>query len=105
MLRTVRRTIFGPGRELEKFYRGGRHYFYSSPNFITMIECMIRNLYEILLANLKRRIMRGWDGNVKIHFYGTEWDGVKWIYLAQDRPQWQAAVNTVMTVWFIKRGV
>jgi hypothetical protein len=24
------------------------------------------------------------------------WDGVDWIYLAQDRDQWRALVNTVM---------
>jgi hypothetical protein len=24
------------------------------------------------------------------------WEGVNWIYIAQDRDQWQALVNTVM---------
>jgi hypothetical protein len=34
---------------------------------------------NFLLANLKRRVMRGWGDNVKTHFYGTKWNGVKWI--------------------------
>jgi hypothetical protein len=28
------------------------------------------------------------------------WDGVDWIYLAQDRDQWRALVNTVMILRF-----
>jgi hypothetical protein len=28
------------------------------------------------------------------------WDGMDWIYLAQDRDQWRALVNTVMNLQF-----
>jgi hypothetical protein len=28
----------------------------------------------------------------------TEWDGMDWIDLAQDRNQWRALVNTVMNL-------
>jgi hypothetical protein len=30
----------------------------------------------------------------------TEWEGVGWMHLAQDRDQWRAVVNTVMNLWF-----
>jgi hypothetical protein len=29
-----------------------------------------------------------------------EWDGMDWIYLAQDRDQWRTLVNTVMKLGF-----
>jgi hypothetical protein len=29
---------------------------------------------------------------------GTEWEGVNWIHLAQDRDQWRALVNMVMKI-------
>jgi hypothetical protein len=28
-----------------------------------------------------------------------EWSCMDWIYLAQDRDQWKALVNTVMNLW------
>jgi hypothetical protein len=28
-----------------------------------------------------------------------EWEGVDWIYLAQDRDQWQALIKTVINIW------
>jgi len=27
------------------------------------------------------------------------WEGVYWFYLAQDRDQWEALVNTVTDLW------
>jgi hypothetical protein len=32
----------------------------------------------------------------------TEWDGMNWIDLAQDRDQWRALMNTVMNLGFHK---
>jgi hypothetical protein len=32
------------------------------------------------------------------------WKGVDWIYLAQDRDQWQAVLNTVMYLRFHEGG-
>jgi hypothetical protein len=29
----------------------------------------------------------------------TEWEGMDWIQLAQDRDQWWVVVNTVMNLW------
>jgi hypothetical protein len=36
--------------------------------------------------------------NIKIDLRETQWDGVDWIYQAQDRDQWRALVNTVMNL-------
>jgi hypothetical protein len=36
-----------------------------------------------------------WEDNIKM---GLRWDGVYWIYLAQDKDQWRALVNTVMNL-------
>jgi hypothetical protein len=35
--------------------------------------------------------------NIKIDLREI-WDGMDWIYLAQDKDQWRALVNTVMTL-------
>jgi hypothetical protein len=37
-------------------------------------------------------------GNIKISLREIGWDGMDWIDLAQDRDQWRALVNTVMTL-------
>jgi hypothetical protein len=36
--------------------------------------------------------------NIKIVLREIGWDGMDWIYLAQDRNQWRALVNTVMNL-------
>jgi hypothetical protein len=40
------------------------------------------------------RPRRKWMDNFKIVLREIEWDGMDWIYLAQDRDQWRALVNT-----------
>jgi hypothetical protein len=52
----------------------------------------IKNAYKIVIEKPERkrslgRLRRGWEGNIKSDFKGTEYEGVKWIYLAQDRVQ------------------
>jgi hypothetical protein len=42
------------------------------------------------------RPRRRWVDNIKMDRSEIGWDGVDWIYLAQDRDQWRALVNTVM---------
>jgi hypothetical protein len=36
--------------------------------------------------------------NIKINLREIRWDGIEWIHLAQDRDQWRALVNTVITL-------
>jgi hypothetical protein len=36
--------------------------------------------------------------NIKMDLREIGWDGVDWIELAQDRDQWRAIVNTVMSL-------
>jgi hypothetical protein len=37
--------------------------------------------------------------NIKMDLREIGWDGMVWIDLAQDRDQWRALVNTVMSIW------
>jgi hypothetical protein len=37
------------------------------------------------------------EDNIKIDLRDIGWGGMDWIDLAQDRDQWKALVNTVMT--------
>jgi hypothetical protein len=38
----------------------------------------------------------GWVDNIKMDLREIGWCGISWIFLAQDRDQWRAPVNTVM---------
>jgi hypothetical protein len=39
-----------------------------------------------------------WEDNIKMDLRETEWEGVDWIYLAQDKGQWEILVFTVMNL-------
>jgi hypothetical protein len=39
-----------------------------------------------------------WENNIKMNMREIGWGGVDWIDLAQDRDQWWALVNAVMTL-------
>jgi hypothetical protein len=61
------------------------------------------NAYRILVENPegKRplgRPRRRWVNSNKMDHRGIEWDGMDWIDLAQDRDQWKALVNKVMSL-------
>jgi hypothetical protein len=61
------------------------------------------NAYKVLVGKPEgnrplRRPRRGWVDNIKIDLREIEWDGMDWIYLAQDRDQWRVRVNTVMNL-------
>jgi hypothetical protein len=62
-----------------------------------------RNAYRILVGKSegKRslgRIRRRWVDNIEIDLREIGWDGMDWIYVAQDGDQWRALVNTVMNL-------
>jgi hypothetical protein len=42
------------------------------------------------------RQRRRWVDNIKMDLIETEWGGVDWIDLAQNRGQWRALMNMVM---------
>jgi hypothetical protein len=62
-----------------------------------------RGIYSVLVwrPEDKRplgRPRRRWGDNIKMDLRETGIDGVNWIQLAQDRVQWRAFVNTMMTL-------
>jgi hypothetical protein len=95
-----------------KLHNEELHNLYSSPNIIRMIKSrrmrwgghvarmgQKRNAYRILVG--KRPLGRPrcrWMDNIKIDLREIGWDVMDWIYLAQDRDQWRALVNTVMNL-------
>jgi hypothetical protein len=98
-----------------KLHNEELHILYSSSSIITMIKSRRtrweghvarmgekRNTYRILVEKPEGKRPRGrtkcrWVDNIKMDLREIEWDGTDWIDLAQDRDQWRAFVNTVMT--------
>jgi hypothetical protein len=62
-----------------------------------------KKIYRILVGKPEGRRPLGrprhrWVDNIKMDLREIGWDGINWIYLAQDREQWRALVNTVMNL-------
>jgi hypothetical protein len=62
-----------------------------------------RNVYRVLVGKPegKRplgRPRRRWEDGIKMDLGETDWGGVAWIHLAQDRDRWRALVNAVMNL-------
>jgi hypothetical protein len=60
-------------------------------------------VYRILVGNPegKRPLGRpkhSWVDSIKMNLREIGWDGMNWINLAQDREQWKALVNAVMSL-------
>jgi hypothetical protein len=111
------RRIFGPKREEDGSWRKLHNYvlhnLYSSLNIVRVIKsrrmrwaghmaCIGegRGVYRVLVWRPEgkrplRRWKHRWEDNIK----ETGIDGVNWIWLAQDRVQWQAFVNMGMIHW------
>jgi hypothetical protein len=45
-----------------------------------------------------------WEDNINMDLREVGWEGVDWIYLAQDIDQWQALVKMVMNLLFPYNG-
>ncbi|PNF22492.1 hypothetical protein B7P43_G14846, partial [Cryptotermes secundus] len=115
----VLRRIFGLKRDevtggWRKLHNEELHNLYSSPSIIRMIESRrmrwvghvarmgeTSNVCKILVVKPEGgrpqgRPRRRWADNIRVDLIG--WDGMDWIDLTQDKDQWRALVNTVMTV-------
>jgi hypothetical protein len=62
-----------------------------------------RGSYRILVRGLEGsrplgRPRRRWEDNIKTDLQVVGWEGVDWIYMAQDRERWRALVNAVMNL-------
>jgi hypothetical protein len=115
-----RLRVFGPKREEDgswrKLYSDKIHDLYSLPNIARVIisrrmrwaghmACMGkgRGVYRVLVGRPKGRRPLGrprhrWEDNIKMDLRKIGIDGTNWIWLAQDRVQWWAFVNTVMSL-------
>ena len=64
----------------------------------------MRNTYEVLAGKPEGKRPLGrprhrWVDNMKMAATETEWKGVDWIDLDQDRGKCRSVVNTVMNLW------
>jgi hypothetical protein len=62
-----------------------------------------RNVYRVLVGKPKGKGSLGrwrhrWDDGIGMDLREIGWGVVEWIYLAQNRNQWQALVNAVMNL-------
>jgi hypothetical protein len=116
----VLRRIFGPKREEDgswrKLHSDELHSLYSSPNIVRVNKSRRmrwaghvarmregRGVYMVLVGRPegKRplgRLRRRWEDNIKMDLRKIVINEANWIYLAQDRVQWRAFVNTVMNI-------
>jgi len=68
----------------------------------------MRNAYNILVGKPEgkipfRRPRHRWEDN-RMNLSETGWEGVDWMHLAQDRDQWLALINTVMTFRVLQKA-
>jgi hypothetical protein len=93
------------------------HSLYSSANIVRVIKSRRmrwvghvahmgkgRSVYRVLVGRQKSKRPLGrprhrWEDNIKLDLRDIGINGVNWIQLAQDGVQWQASVNTVMSLW------
>jgi hypothetical protein len=115
------RKIFGTKRDevirgWRKLHNEDLRNFYCSPSIIIIIKSRRmrwaghvarmgekRNARRIWIGKPEEkrplgRSRRRWEDNIKMDLREIEWGGLDWIDVAQDRDQWRALVNTVMSL-------
>jgi hypothetical protein len=108
ILHYIRREEDGSWRKL---HNNELHSLYSSPNIVRVIKSRKmrweghvarmgegRVVYRVLVGRPLGRPRRRWEENIKLDLREIGNDGANWIQLAQDRVQWRAFVNTVMSL-------
>jgi hypothetical protein len=62
----------------------------------------MKNAYKILVGKQCKmpvcRYRHRWEDNIKMELKEIRWEGVEWMYLAQDRDQWRGVVNMLMNL-------
>jgi hypothetical protein len=94
-----------------KLHNEELHNLYSSPNIIRMIKSRrmrwaehaarmgeTRNANRILVGKPEGKRPLGKPRRRWVDLREIGWDGMDWIELTQDRDQWRALVNTVMSL-------
>jgi hypothetical protein len=115
VLRRIFGHMRGEGGSWRKLHNDELHDLYSSPNIVRVIKsrrwgaghvaCMGEGeVYRVLVGRPKGKRPLGrprhkWEDNIKMNLREIGIDGVNWIWLAQNRVQWWAFVNTVMNFW------
>jgi hypothetical protein len=90
---------------------------YATPNIIRVIISKAENMgracskhgrdgnaYKIFVGKPEgKRSLRGsrriWEDNIRLDLWETEWEGVNWMHLAQDRDHWLPLLNMVVSFW------
>jgi hypothetical protein len=122
----VLRKIFELKREEDGSWRkldnDELHSLYYSPNIVREIKSRRmrwaghveriregRGVYRVLFGRTegKRPLespRRRREDNIKMDLWEIEIDGANWVWLAQDKVQWRACVNTIMNLRIISES-
>jgi hypothetical protein len=65
-----------------------------------------KNVYKALMGKPEGKRPLGrprhrWEDGIRMDLREIGWGSVDWIQLAQDRDQWRAVVNMVMSLWVL----